>query len=43
LRDFGVLHGAVNKRIAPAYMPVAAFAYIAFYLKQTPAVRGEIA
>jgi hypothetical protein len=34
LRDFGVLQGAVNKRIAPAYMPVPAFAYIAFYLKQ---------
>ena len=34
LRDFGVLQGAVNKRIAPAYMPVTAFAYIAFYLKQ---------
>lgn len=34
LRDFGVLQGAVNKRIAPTYMPVTAFAYIAFYLKQ---------
>lgn len=34
LRDFGVLHGAVNKRIAPAYLPIQAFAYIAFYLKQ---------
>jgi len=34
LRDFGVLGGAVNKRIAPAYLPVEAFAYIAFYLKQ---------
>jgi hypothetical protein len=34
LRDFGVLQGAVNKRIAPAYLPVTAFAYIAFYLKQ---------
>jgi len=34
LRDFGVLHGAVNKSIAPAYLPVQAFAYIAFYLKQ---------
>jgi hypothetical protein len=33
LRDFGVLQGTVNKRIAPAYMPVPAFAYIAFYLK----------
>lgn len=34
LRDFGTLQGAVNKKIAPAYMPVTAFAYIAFYLKQ---------
>ena len=34
LRDFGVLTGAVNKHIAPAYLPVAAFAYMAFYLKQ---------
>jgi hypothetical protein len=34
LRDFGVLRGAVNKRIAPAYLPVQAFAYIAFYLRQ---------
>lgn len=34
LRDFGVLQGAVNKRIAPAYLSVQAFAYIAFYLEQ---------
>ncbi|MCL6507834.1 MAG: DUF1819 family protein [Bryobacteraceae bacterium] len=34
LRDFGVLQGAVKKRIAPAYLPIQAFAYIAFYLKQ---------
>ncbi|MBK9165940.1 MAG: DUF1819 family protein [Bryobacterales bacterium] len=34
LRDFGVLQGAVNKKIAPAYIPVEACAYIAFYLKQ---------
>lgn len=34
LRDFGVMQGAINKRIAPAYFPVTAFAYIAFYLKQ---------
>lgn len=33
LRDFGVLQGAVNKRIAPAYLPLEAFCYIAFYLK----------
>jgi Putative inner membrane protein (DUF1819) len=34
LRDFGVLQGAVNKKVAPAYLPVEAFAYIVFYLKQ---------
>ncbi len=34
LRDFGILQGAVNKRIAPAYLPIEAFAYIVFYLKQ---------
>ena len=34
LRDFGVLQGAVNKRIAPAVLPVKAFAYVAFYLKE---------
>jgi hypothetical protein len=34
LRDFGVLQGAVNKRLAPTYLPVEAFAYIAFYLRQ---------
>jgi hypothetical protein len=33
LRDFGVLQGEVRKRIAPAYLPVEAFAYVAFYLK----------
>lgn len=34
LRDFGVLKGAVNKKIAPAYLPVESFAYIVFFLKQ---------
>ena len=34
LRDFGILQGAVRKRIAPAYLPVSAFAYLAFYFKQ---------
>ena len=34
LRDFGVLAGAVNKRLTPAYLPIQAFAYIMFYLKQ---------
>jgi hypothetical protein len=34
LRDFGVLQGAVNKRIGPAYLSIQAFAYIVFYLRQ---------
>ena len=34
LRDFGVLKGVVNKRIAPAYFPIESFAYVVFYLKQ---------
>lgn len=33
LRDFGVLQGAANKSLAPVYLPVEAFAYIAFYMK----------
>jgi len=34
LRDFGVLRGAVHKRIAPTLLPITAFAYIMFFLKQ---------
>jgi hypothetical protein len=34
LRDFGILQGAVNKKIAPAYLPIESFAYLVFYLKQ---------
>lgn len=34
LRDFGVLQGAVNKKIVPAFVPIEAFAYLVFYLKQ---------
>lgn len=34
LRDFGVLQGAVNKKIVTAFFPAEAFAYVAFYLKQ---------
>jgi len=33
LRDFGVLKGTVKKVIAPIYLPVEAFAYVAFCLK----------
>ena len=33
LRDFGVLQGAVKKTIAPMYLSMPAFAYVAFYLK----------
>ena len=38
LRDFGVLEGASNKRIAVPYLPLGAFAYVAFLLaRQTTA------
>jgi hypothetical protein len=32
LRDFGILQGAVNKRLATVYLPVRAFAFIACWL-----------
>jgi hypothetical protein len=34
LRDFGVLRGAVRKRIASACVPVTAVAYVMFHLKR---------
>jgi len=34
LRDFGILQGLSNKSLVPAYLPVEAFAYIAFYLSE---------
>jgi len=34
LRDFGVLQGLNNKRTAPAYLPIGAFSYVAFYLNR---------
>ena len=34
LRDFGILQGTTNKRLAPIFLPIEAFAYVAFYLKQ---------
>lgn len=35
LRDFGILEGAIRKRLSPLFLPVEAFAYVAFCLKQT--------
>lgn len=32
LRDFGVLHGRVNKTITPMYLPVEAFTFLAYEL-----------
>lgn len=32
LRDFGILEGTKNKKIAPVYIPIEAFAYLAFVL-----------
>jgi len=34
LRDFNILQGKVKKRIAPFYLPIEAFAYIAFCLSK---------
>jgi len=34
LRDFSVLEGIVHKHLAPIYLPVEAFSYLAFYLQQ---------
>jgi len=34
LRDFGVLQGLNNKRLAPAYLRIDAFCYIAYYLSR---------
>lgn len=34
LRDFGVLEGAVRKRIASVYLPIDSFAFIAFQLRR---------
>lgn len=34
LRDFGLLEGVKTKRIAPFYIPVEAFAFIAFFMFQ---------
>jgi len=32
LRDFGILQGAVNKRLLSVSVPIAAFAHVAFYM-----------
>lgn len=34
LRDFGILEGASRKRLAPVYLPIESFAYLAFLLNQ---------
>lgn len=34
LRDFGILEGATKKKIAPVYLPLESFAYIAFALSR---------
>lgn len=34
LRDFGILQGFADKRLAPSYLPVSAFAFIAFLLQR---------
>ena len=34
LRDFGILEGSAKKKIAPVYLPLESFAYIAFSLSR---------
>lgn len=34
LRDFGILEGTTKKRIAPVYLPIESFAYLAFLINQ---------
>ncbi len=34
LRDFGILEGTSRKRLAPVYLPIESFTYIAFLLHQ---------
>ncbi len=43
LRDFGILEGASKKRIAPVYLPIESFAYIAFALHQERASGRSLA
>jgi hypothetical protein len=42
LRDFGILQGAVNKKIASSYLPVESFAYLAFYLRHHQRSRASL-
>ncbi len=41
LRDFGILQGKANKRLAPSYLPVSACAFIAFLLLRKTGKPGE--
>lgn len=42
LRDFGILEGTSRKRIAPIYLPIESFAYIAFLLNQRGSSGGSL-
>jgi hypothetical protein len=42
LRDFGILEGAVNKRLTPIYLPVASFAFMALWLQQRELSGGRV-
>ena len=42
LRDFGILEGGSKKRIAPAYLPIEAFCYIAFWLGRLGSGGGSL-
>ena len=42
LRDFGVLHGKTKKHLAPIYLPVGAFAFVAMVLRQGEPSGGRL-
>ncbi len=41
LRDFGILNGAYHKKVAPIYLPVESFAYIAYAIYHEEGVSGS--
>jgi len=42
LRDFGILEGKIKKRIAPVYLPIESFSYIAFVLHRLGATPAKL-
>lgn len=41
LKDYGILEGKAKKKIAPVFLPIEAFVYIAFFLYKNFGITGE--